>query len=661
MTARRLRTGFAPAITATAAFILWAWYHLDFFRFTRPVPRADGSLVHFPNALASVDHPFHATRFDAFLHALANGHVPRWIFSHQGGYPTEFYPFGSSAVDLVVWAASLGQMSIPMVHTWAVALVFVLPAIGFFGIARLANLNPWIAAFATVGHMCVRGWWWSGGSYELIEWGLITNVLAAYLVFLALVGLARALDGGSNRWLGLVALLIGWAEVTNPRSALAVATILAAALIVWWTDSRRSTQSVRRLALPIVLGIGLAAPVLMPLFRYRELYYFVPYQHYANLHAWWDSSVQAISTPFMILAIIGLPLALSRDATVIERMLAWSLIIYVAGTIYLLEIDWPSTLTEQLEITRLMPFQRLLMFALAAIAIGRLANAIPRPGRDLACAGMALLVPVLFVWTPPSFIPESDRGLVRQGTMAQVGIVDLQSAVELADAESAPNTAMIIVGPTAYWHDHMWGLLWTDRLLYYDDWLWYWQKEQVGDYNPDTEHAFPLDSSAIDEAYLRTHGIGSIVVTGQAKPIAQAAPFLTRIREGIYDVYVLNAPTTTATLDGANVPATIDDQTITITGLEAGGTLTVRENWFPRWQASDGLTVIHRADGYMDVQIPPGTDEITLTYARTGFDWLASTISLVCGLLALALLAGIRPTARWGLRGSSVQTVQTQP
>src|SRR6478735_7152153 len=102
MTLRRLSFGFLPATLAVIVFILWTWYHLDFFRLTRPVSLADGSVVQFPNALASVDHPFHASRFDQFLAALSHGHVPRWIFSHQGGYPTEFYPFGSSAVDLAV-------------------------------------------------------------------------------------------------------------------------------------------------------------------------------------------------------------------------------------------------------------------------------------------------------------------------------------------------------------------------------------------------------------------------------------------------------------------------------------------------------------------------------------------------------------------------------
>ena len=56
----------------------------------------DGRVERLPNALASVDHPFHAARFGMFLDALRHGHVPHWVFSHQGGYPAEFYPFGTA-------------------------------------------------------------------------------------------------------------------------------------------------------------------------------------------------------------------------------------------------------------------------------------------------------------------------------------------------------------------------------------------------------------------------------------------------------------------------------------------------------------------------------------------------------------------------------------
>ncbi|HRA49079.1 MAG TPA: hypothetical protein PK819_13495, partial [Thermomicrobiales bacterium] len=393
--------------------------------------------------------------------------------------------------------------------------------------------------------------------------------------------------------------------------------------------------------------------VLLPLFRYRDLYFFVNYSTYDNVTAWWHSSIQAVSSSFFVLGLLGCLISLGPGNAIVERLLAWAFLIYAGITLYLVQIDWPSTWTEQLETTRLMPFQRLLVFALAAIAVGRLAQLIQSPLRNLTVLVVAILIPLLYIWAPPSFIPESDRGLVRVGTMAEPGIADLQTAVTAGDAATPPDTAMLILATTAYWHDHMWANLWTDRLLFYDDWLWYWQTQNVGDYDPLTEHAYPMDSSTINEAYLHTHGIGVIVVTGEAKPFAATAPFLTRIRSGIYDVYTVNSPTTLATLDAQNLVSAIRDETVTIQGTSGGGTLTVRVNWFPRWQASDGLRVVHRPDGYMEITVPSGLDTVTLTYARTRFDWLASLIAVLCGIVALAFLAGIRPTARSAPRESS--------
>src|SRR4029079_55839 len=135
MTRTRLKLDGALPLFALVVLSLWVWRQLDFFETSREVMTADGQSVRMPNALATVDHPFHAARFGIFLDALGNGHVPHWVFSHQGGYPAEFYPFGSSLLDLLVWCATLGQMSIPMVHTWAVAIVFVLPALAILGSA----------------------------------------------------------------------------------------------------------------------------------------------------------------------------------------------------------------------------------------------------------------------------------------------------------------------------------------------------------------------------------------------------------------------------------------------------------------------------------------------------------------------------------------------
>jgi hypothetical protein len=233
--------------------------------------------------------------------------------------------------------------------------------------------------------------------------------------------------------------------------------------------------------------------------------------------------------------------------------------------------------------------------------------------------------------------------------MAAPGIADLKTAVDVADMSTPPDTAILILGTTVSWHDQMWATLWSDRLFFYDDWLWYWQREHVGDYNPDTEHAYPVDSSTINQSYLATHGIGAIVVTGQAQGAASEAPFLRRLRTGTYDVYTVTGGTTTATLGGANVSSRIDDESIRVSGIGAGGTVTVRENWFPRWQASvDGVDVlvVHRPDGYMDITVPAGANELVLRYQATALDWVARAVALLAALIAIAILVRARPTAR---------------
>ena len=328
-------------IAACIAAILWAWHRLEFFTISRLVPGPDGTPIREPNALATVDHPFHAARFGAFLDAVRDGGVPRWIPDHQGGYPAEFYPFGSSIVDLIVWLLTLGQMSLPMVHTWSVAIVFALPAVGFAGIARLSGRSMWLAPVALLAHLCVRGWWWSGGSYELIDWGLVTNVLAAVLIFLALVSVGALLDGGRLRWIPVIALLIGWATYTNPRSLIAVGTIAIAALLVWLVDQAGNRIPVRFVVAPFALGLAVAAPVLIPLIRYNDLYFFVHYSGYESVRTWLDSSVQAVSGPVFCASLAGIVIVLLTQSSLIERLIAWTTVVYALVTVYLITVDWP--------------------------------------------------------------------------------------------------------------------------------------------------------------------------------------------------------------------------------------------------------------------------------------------------------------------------------
>jgi uncharacterized membrane protein YfhO len=86
----------------------------------------------------------------------------------------------------------------------------------------------------------------------------------------------------------------------------------------------------------------------------------------------------------------------------------------------------------------------------------------------------------------------------------------------------------------------------------------------------------------------------------------------------------------------------IDDRSIRAAGAGASGTVTVRHNWHPRWQANVNgadAPVSRRADGYMDVTVPAGDYDLTLTYAVTRLDWIARLLFITGVAIALALVA----------------------
>ena len=65
----------------------------------------------------------------------------------------------------------------------------------------------------------------------------------------------------------------------------------------------------QRCGLLIAITMLLAAPELISLARYSHLYYFVHYQDYADFHAYFTSSVQAVGGPAFVLGIAGFALA----------------------------------------------------------------------------------------------------------------------------------------------------------------------------------------------------------------------------------------------------------------------------------------------------------------------------------------------------------------
>jgi hypothetical protein len=640
-----------------AVFIGWIAWRLGAFDLWATIITADGTSVRIPDTFATVDHPFHASRAETLRRALADGQLLRWVGSHQGGYPVEFYPLGAAWLEVIVWGVALGSLPMMAIHKLVVIGAFVLPAIGFCALARGDRL-PWgIGFLALTMHVSVRGWWWSGGYMELIEWGLLTNVASAAVLPLVIFALYRFLERGDRRFAVLAAAVSAFAVYTNVRSVLPLAAIVAGVWlsIVLWTPDRSQTVKSTLLRIAQVAGLSLLllAPLAIPLVRFSDQYVFVRYSEYEDLAAYWDSTVQAVSSPVLILSIVGAVFALVVRRDPLARAVVVVLALYMAGTAAA-GLSLFDSLVEQLEATRLMPFQRLLIMYLAAYGVFGLAEevvkrlpTIYRYIRELALLAVAFLVisAYLLSWIPG--VPESDRATTGIVTTADASIRDLQVAIETADRESPPGTAILVLGTVLSWHDQLWAPQWSDRRFFYDDWLWYWQTDHVGDYDPLAAHAYDRDDSTLTRTYLDQHAIGAVIVTGDASQSAATSPLLTSIRPGTYDTYLVNDPQVVMSTPGGSVSIeAFEDHVIEGVTSAPAREILARHNWFPRWSArveGESASIVKNDVGYMDITAAePGTD-ISVEYRVDRWDWLGRVFCVAGIVLSGAWVAGRSP------------------
>jgi hypothetical protein len=224
--------------------------------------------------------------------------------------------------------------------------------------------------------------------------------------------------------------------------------------------------------------------------------------------------------------------------------------------------------------------------------------------------------------------------------------LDQQNAVELADEHAEPGTALLVLGSMLSWHDQFWSMQWSDRPFFFNDWLWYWQKNHFGQYDPDTEHAYPDPSSTLNAEYLQTHGIGAVVVSQQLLQAALASPLLEPISQGsAYSTFLVKDPTPIISAEGAQTTAIeIDDQRYSAVVSQPSTTFEIRRNWFPRWTATvDGhpASIAKDENGYMLVTSEVSGTHVEVVYGVEGWDWLGRVL-LVLGI-AIAAIAIVHP------------------
>ena len=661
----RVENGFW--VVLVVVLCMWVAWWIGAFDLTNTVT-VDGRGIEVPNVYAWVDHPFHATRAHVLLESLKEGDILRWVGNHQGGYPVEFYPLGIPWLDVALWALFLGTVPIIALHKLAVVAVFVLPAVSYWILARGDRIHPGVAFLATALHFAVPGHWLNGGYTELVGWGLVTNVAGGSLALVASAALARFVVRRDHA-MGVLAVFAAAAGAcTNPRSLFAV-VIAAIAILATATASgdrqqvkARFIDAASRIGLVGVLALLLAMPVVLALFRYNAEYFFLHYEYYEPVTELWTASMSAVSLPVLIMAIIGAGLALFRWPCTVAQALALTLVAYVLFTMAVATSGWVPPLVEQLEAPRLMPFQRHLMIYFGALALGAGLQAVSRrvpiwkpthaPSVTLLVVAVAALV--IFV-RPASFVPENFHGLTPVDTTGDDDFALFMEAIEQAESERVDGTSIFVVGNREdrpyWWHQQLWAPVASPGPFHYDDWLWYWHRDHPGPYDYRNGYSFPNPGDALAAGYLWNNGISVVVVTDMSVPsgppprvAARTSPaleFNTTI--GQWDIYRVVEPTAIVT-NGGSVPeeAEVDNGHITARFDDGNGTVVVRQNWFPRWEAfanGEKADITRRDDGYMEIDVPPGPVTIEIIYGVTFLDWVgrAATVVGAAGIIVFAI------------------------
>jgi hypothetical protein len=479
---------------------------------------------------------------------------------------------------------------------------------------------------------------------------MVSNVGAATAAVFFLVPFLTWLARGNTGTAIVAAGLAATAAWVNPRSAIALASATAAVCFVSLLRGVMPRQVASRTMIVAAGAALLSAPEWLSLLRFGDLYHFIHFTRYSDAREFLSASVASVSAPVFAAAWIGLLSAFRRAAGPVTQCAAAAIVIHVLATLVVIY----TGAVPQLEATRLMPFQRFLTIYLAGVGVHKLAGVVAnwvRP-EDRASAShvrSALAVSTLalaVVATPLRDVTTSWDALPFADTTARAEMPDFTEAVHAADRAAAKSTAVLALGSTVSIHQPLWAPAVRDRAYYYDDWLWDWHTSHAGPHDQRALHAYPVAtwSVVLSQVHLARHGVGAVVVTGAARPLAAGSEGLKPVHTGKwFDVYAVTQPAALVTWPGAIPDIIASNHRVTANGTSDGGSALIRRNWHPRWQASvngRAARVERRSDGYMEVAVIKGWNEIQLLYVLDAWD----RIGRACVLLGLIGLLGTWPS-----------------
>jgi hypothetical protein len=368
------------------------------------------------------------------------------------------------------------------------------------------------------------------------------------------------------------------------------------------------------------------------------------------------TAANGLTWPVLVLGLTGLVIGFLLRWRQATTAAAAALVLYVALTTTLVIFPTAANLAPQLEPTRLMPLQRLLTIYLAAVAfwfmLSWVLSRVAPKMRWLApviATGVAAVI--LFMQTRPlADLPLDPASpvippvsLYAVAMSARPEQADLEMAIRAADEAAIPGTALLVLGSALSWHQQLWAPLWTERPLYFDNWLWYWHPDHAGTPGYDflAGHHYPDPERTLERDYLSHHGIGSVVVTGRTREAAAISPNLRPLREGVYDVYAVVDPVTTVTFGDQNATVlAFGNRRVEAVSDSSGEPVVARVNWHPRWEATvdnERVETDRLTDGYIAIAPAAPASRAELVYAVQPLDWAARVLSLI-GVVGLCWL-----------------------
>jgi hypothetical protein len=365
--------------------------------------------------------------------------------------------------------------------------------------------------------------------------------------------------------------------------------------------------------------------------------------------------------PVLVLGLTGLVIGFLFRWLPATTSVAVALVVYVVLTAAIVISPAAANLAPQLEPTRLMPLQRFLTIYLAAVAfwfilLWVVSRIMPMTRWLAPVLATGVAVVILFMQTRPlgGLAPDPASPVVPPVSLYSVAMsarpeqADLEEAIRAADEAATPGTALLVLGSALSWHQQLWAPLWTERPLFYDNWLWHWHPDHAGTPGYDflSGHHYPDPRRTLERDYLSRHGIGAVVITGRTREAAATSPMLRSLREGIYDVYSVIDPLSTVTFGDQNAALlAFGNRHVGAASNGSGAPVVARVNWYPRWEATvdnERVGTERLDDGYIAITPASPVSKAELVYALQPLDWAGRVLALagVVGLCRLFIEKG---------------------